>query len=102
MREHASNIAAVCEPCAKARLAPGQFKGKDPSSFLGQFVKLGFEATNPKTGEPTTEHMWVLVDGLHELGLQGTLNNDPVLICEYRNGDAVAFSVEEIEATYRE
>ena len=94
------NVGAVCTPCAQKRLKAGAFKGKDPQTFLGRCVKLAFPARNPETGREVQEHMWVIVTGLHEDGLQGTLDNDPVLICEYQHGDAVAFGVAEIEDVY--
>jgi hypothetical protein len=93
------NVGYACEKHASK---PGAFKGKDPKSFLGLTVKLGFPATHPETGKPCTEHMWVLVQGLHEMGLQGNLRNDPVMICEYVYDDKVAFGVDEIEAVYHD
>lgn len=100
-KEPLSNVGMVCGPCAEDRLKPGKFIGQDPATFIGKYVKLGFPAKNPATGADTTEHMWVKVDGKYEgeenEELIGTLNNDPILICEYQCGSQVAFKVAEIE-----
>jgi hypothetical protein len=93
------NIGLVCPTHASK---PGAFTGKDPKTFVGKYVKLGFPATDPRTKLPSTEHMWVKVEGLHEEGLHGVVNNDPVLDCEYSDGSGVAFGVDEIEAVYEE
>ncbi len=95
--EPLSNIGVVCPKHASK---PGKYAGEDPKKFIGKHVKLGFPATDPRNGRQTTEHMWVKVEGLHEMGLQGTVNNDPILNCEYKDGSGVAFGVEEIEAVY--
>jgi uncharacterized protein YegJ (DUF2314 family) len=98
------NVGMVCKDHAPK---PGRFAGMKPHTFVGKLVKLGFPATNPQTNKETTEHMWVKVTQQLEVGiystgeeLVGTLENDPFLICEYENGDEVAFKVEEIEDVY--
>jgi hypothetical protein len=91
------NVGMVCKDHAPK---PGKFAGSEPSIFVGKLIKLGFPAINPRTLNETTEHMWVKVNRLCTEGeeqLVGTLENDPFLICEYENGDEVAFKVEEIE-----
>lgn len=101
MSEPLFNVGMVCKDHAPK---PGKYAGTEPRAFLGKLVKLGFPATNPQTMTETTEHMWVKVSEVLEPGtydsgeeLVGTLENDPFLICEYENGDEVAFKVEEIE-----
>lgn len=103
-REPLSNLGLVCKEHAPKA---GRFKDSDPSKLLGEMVKLGFPATHPITGKETIEHMWVEVHtviqpGTYQTGeeLIGTLNNDPVLNCEYEIGDEVAFKLEEIEDVY--
>ena len=96
LREPLSNAYAVCSAHASK---PGKYAGQDPKSFIGKHVKLSFPAKN--RGKATTEHMWVLVERLHKTkGLQGTVNNDPVLECAFKDGDTVAFGVHEIEDVY--
>ena len=101
MKEPLSNIGRVCGPCAEERLKPGKFAGQDPATFIGKYVKLGFPVRDPMTGKETTDHMWVAVEGRYEgkedKDLIGTLNNDPILVCEYQCGALVAFKVTEIE-----
>jgi len=88
------NVGMVCKDHAPQ---PGKFAGMNPETFLGKFVKLGFDAINPRSGKETKEHMWVKVTHMADGFLAGTLENDPILICEYQNGDGVLFQVEEIE-----
>lgn len=102
MKEPVFNVGLVCKDHAPK---PGKFAASDPTKLIGEMVKLGFPAKNPHTGVDTLEHMWVRVTGLLPKGMDGvelvgTLNNDPVLICEYQDGDRVAFGVEEIEDVY--
>lgn len=92
MTEPLSNIARVCKSCASK---PGKYTGQAPEGFVGKFIKLGFPAVD--RGRLTSEHMWVHVRGLHEEGLTGVVSNDPILECDYHNGDTVAFAVSEIE-----
>jgi hypothetical protein len=96
-REPLLNVGLVCEKHAPK---PGSFTGQDPSTFIGKHVKLGFPALD--RGRQTTEHMWVMVtelfSGPEPEQLVGFVNNDPVLECAYKDGDAVAFAVSEIEA----
>ena len=100
MTENPANISAVCGDCSEERLRHGRYTGVDPRTFIGQYVKLGFPATNPADGSPSKEHMWVRVErlALHGRGLLGKLDNDPVLVCEYKFGDDVVFTVADIEA----
>lgn len=101
MSEPIFNVGLVCKDHAPK---PGKFKDNKPADFVGKIVKLGFPATNPLSQKETLEHMWVRVDSLVQPGtydsgeeLVGTLDNDPILDCEYACGDEVAFKVEEIE-----
>ncbi len=95
------NVATVCP---KHSPKPGGFVGQDPKSFIGEFVKLGFPAKWPD-GKPSVEHMWVKVEELLPTGeLQGSLNQDPVLLYDepLTCGDKVAFTVDEIEDVWRD
>ncbi len=98
-REPLSNSAYVC---SKHASKPGAYTGQDPKGFVGKHVKLGFPAKDQ--GRSTTEHMWVRVTKLYEgtenEQLEGTIDNDPVLDCAYKDGDTIAFSVKEIEDVY--
>jgi uncharacterized protein YegJ (DUF2314 family) len=96
-REPLFNVGMVCKDHAPK---PGRFKDSDPSKLVGEMVKLGFPATHPHTGKETIEHMWVNVHKVEGQELIGTLNNDPILDCEYQIGDDVAFKVEEIEDVF--
>lgn len=91
-REPLANIGHVCP---KHSPKAGKFKGQDPKSFIGKFVKLGFPSDRG-----VLEHMWVKVDKLGENGdeLEGTLDNDPVYEVGFVCGDGVGFNVDEIEA----
>lgn len=99
------NVGMVCKEHAPK---PGRFADSDPDKFIGEMVKLGFPVKHPRTGVDTLEHMWVKVTGRVEKNmdadeqLYGTLENDPVLECEYQNGDEIAFNVDEIEDVYKE
>jgi len=102
MSEPLYNIGLVCADHAPKA---GKYAGQEPKTFLGKMVKLGFKAIHPLTNKESIEHMWVEVtheieDGDERLG--GTLDNDPIFICDFRNGDSLAFNVEEIEDVYEE
>jgi hypothetical protein len=92
-KEPLENIGIVCK---EHEPKPGKFIGKDPSSFIGKFVKLGFITKNPRY---KTEHMWVKVEslGTHGTELEGVLDSDPVFDVGYECGDGVGFDVSEIE-----
>lgn len=89
--ESLSNIVRVCRIHAPKM---GRYIGRDPSSFLNKFVKIGFPSS-----QGVTEHMWVLVEKLGTQGteLEGTLDNDPVYDVGYKSGDYVGLDVAEIE-----
>lgn len=88
--EDRRNIGVVCG-CHVPKA--GAYKGVDPKTFIGKYVKLGFPS---KCGR--VEHMWVHVEEMDGGKLYGTLNNDPVLDVGFVDGDPVGFTVDEIEA----
>jgi uncharacterized protein YegJ (DUF2314 family) len=92
--EPRSNIGFVCP-----RSAPkaGKYSGQDAAGFVGKWVKMAFDATNPVTGESTLEHMWVKVASLKDGKLVGELDNDPIMITEVQCGDSVTLTVDQIE-----
>ena len=97
MTEPLDNVGFVCKGCAPApnpALARHLFKW-----YLGKYCKLGFPITKgPRAGN--NEYMWVLVTGKtvenRKTMLVGVLNNDPVFVTDYKNGDGVAFGRDEI------
>ena len=97
MRESAANIGIVCPTHASK---PGGYVGRDPKTFIGEFVKISFKC---RTSDQL-EHMWVEVkevlgDGS---GLRGLVNNDPVLDVGVKDGDVVIFTIPQIEDVYKE
>lgn len=55
-----------------------KYKNEDLKSFIGGFVKVGFKAKNPVSGNSTLEHMWVQIFNIKNGKLGGKLNNIPV------------------------
>jgi hypothetical protein len=92
MKESPSNIGFVCPDHAPKPDA--QYFDKPFDWFMGKFCKLGFP-TNRKEA-PFTEFMWVHVCDHDGEFLVGNLNNDPVYVTEYKDGDGVAFVRNEI------
>ncbi len=92
------------EPIMTARLvckhrAPtaGKYAEEDAKRFVGKFIKMAFNATNPRTGAATKEHMWVKVESESQGKLIGTLDNDPILTTDVQFGDEVTLTVDQIE-----
>ncbi len=94
MSEPLSNIGLVCPHKAPAS---GKYAGQDAKQFVGKFIKMAFDATNPRTGEATKEHMWVKVESESQGKLTGTLDNDPILTTDVQFGDEVTLTVDQIE-----
>jgi hypothetical protein len=97
MKEPLSNIGMVC-PEHSAKPDPQYFE-KPYCWFFGKNCKLRFPTGLPE-GKPQYEAMWVYVQGIREIDgttwLVGVLNNDPIIVTEYKDGDGVAFERNEI------
>lgn len=92
MQEDPKNIGWVC---ADHTPKPDpQFFKKPLDWFVGKNCKLGFPTG--RTEAPFLEFMWVYVTGSDEGSLIGKLNNDPLFVEEYKDGDGVAFDRDEI------
>ncbi len=94
MNEPLENIGFRCE---RHRQLPNPvYNGMSLDWFRGRFCKLAFPgATDPER----KEYMWVKVTGLAETEgeeLRGTLDNDPILATDFRCGDVIEFSRNEV------
>lgn len=92
MTEDPENVGWVC-PEHTPKPDP-QYFDKPFEWFIGKHCKLGFPTG--RTESPFTEFMWVYVTGQKEGFLFGKLDNDPVFVKEYKDGDGVAFERNEI------
>lgn len=96
MKEDPRNIGFVC-PDHTPKPDP-QYFNKPFDWFNGKFCKLGFPTG--RMDAPHFEFMWVKVEGHEEIEgkqmLVGKLNNDPVYVDDYQDGDGVAFERHEI------
>lgn len=90
-KEPLSNMGLICKNCSPE---PGRYKGQNPETFIGNYVKLKF----PTRDEKSNELLWVLVCKLGTQGtqLEGVLVNDPVLDVGFVCLDGVGFDVREI------
>lgn len=101
-KESVSNVRLVHEECASKPQA--KFAKLPLESFVGKYVKLGFEGKR-SDGKKTVEHMWVKTTGVHndkdcdhgDAELVGILDNTPITEMDYAHGDVVGFKREEIE-----
>lgn len=89
------NIRFTCD--AHAPQPDSKFLKKPLKSFVGGYVKVGFEALHPRTRQPSTEHMWVKVLRVKKGKLEGTLDNDPIYITPLKCGDVVEVERSQIE-----
>jgi hypothetical protein len=73
-----------------------------PDHYVGQFVKLAFEAKTEQPEQQRTEHLWVKVMKPDKTPgfLHGEIWNDPIFDVGCKNGDAILFAVTEIEEIY--
>ena len=71
-----------------------------PRSLIGKYIKRAFPAKHPLTGKDMVEHMWVLVTAYKGGRLHGTVNNDPILLCDWQDGSPVEFDPSSIELIY--
>lgn len=95
MPEPMENIRTFCNkhsPKPDARLQKLSL-----NHFVGKFVKIAFEADDPKV---RAEHMWVKVQmaDMKNDELVGVLANDPMFCDGLKNGDQVILKKELIEA----
>ena len=94
-KEAGVNIKFVCSE--HATKPNPRFTKKGAASFVGKFVKKGFDVQHPETNQPMTEHMWVKVTGVKNGDLVGELNNDPVGFTPLKCDDVVTVKLSEIE-----
>lgn len=85
--EDPSNIGFVCPECGIE-----DYSDKEPSWFVGKYVKKIFTALNDEK-----ERMWVRVHDVTKDGkLVGELNNDPVYPFDIKCGDSVTLDINEV------
>ena len=89
MKEPKSNIRCFCREYASK---PINYQGT-MLSLVGKFVKKGFPAERA-----SREHMWVLVSGVKNGELVGTLDNEPAYTDKLKLGDTVTVQRDEIGA----
>jgi hypothetical protein len=77
-----------------------QYFDKPLEWFVGKYCKLGFPTG--RLEPPFTEFMWVFVTVQKQNFLFGKLDNDPLFVEEYKDGDVVAFERNEICAVVNE
>lgn len=97
MNEPLSNIGFVHGHCGDARKKLWQEENKDTVIEPGNFVKIGFDVTNPEL-KAQRENMWVKVTHISNDGLRfrGTLNNESIGT-SLKWGQAVEFNRDEIQ-----
>ena len=92
--EGTGNVQLVCKDCAPK--STEAWKDIKPIFLVGCFVKKGFPAISPFTGELSRETMWVRAQGVRRGKLYGELNNIPAFVMELHCGDTVSVAMKEI------
>ena len=96
MTEPRENIGRIHGSCSDERLKQTQLliKNIPAEQFIGKYVKIAFKSKG------LVEHMWLKVTDFacqSDYDLVGTLDNDPVIVVEFKCGDQVEFKLSEIE-----
>lgn len=82
--------------CSQHKLNPNPVYADMPfDQFIGNYCKLAF----PQPDGKHNEYMWVIVTGMAETEgeeLRGQLDNDPVKATQFKSGDLIEFSRNEV------
>lgn len=84
-------VTRCCSNCGDALKPDQQYANKPLQFFVGKYVKIKFTATSGDR-----EYMWVAVAEIDGDNLKGTLNNDPVVCTNLKDGDPVILKRDQI------
>ena len=88
--DESENTILMCKECGDKRQQDWQKKNIHTIIEVGDFVKIPFKE------DKEIEHMWVIVQEVGEIFI-GKLDNEPIVLTDYKLGDTVNFTKKDIE-----